>query len=86
MVQGGIIPTAHALADATTDPVLKALILERPHLAMIILAHPQDHLLITDGGVQVQWGTAGQRGSISIARSVADRYAGQSPTPLRARP
>lgn len=86
MIHGSIIPTAQALADATADPVLKALILERPHLAMIILAHPQDHLLITDGGVQVQWGIAGQQGSISIAPSLVARYAGQSPTPLHEKP
>jgi hypothetical protein len=69
MAESRIIPTAKALAEIVTDPVLKALILQRPHLALIILTHPQDHLLITDGGVQVQRGIDGREGSISIATS-----------------
>lgn len=74
MSEGGIIAMAEALAETVTDPVLKALLLQRPHLALIILAHPQDHLLITGGGVQVQRGTDGHKGSINIDPSITARF------------
>jgi hypothetical protein len=62
--------SASALADAVTDPTLKALFKERPFVAVLIVASPFDHLEVTRSGINVTYGEPGQEGSIRIAPSV----------------